>query len=123
MRKTSKRIIIIAPIILLAGYILVTQIKGCGKSLNTIYKYESVARGEIKKTVSVSGKIEVFNSYVVLSKIDGIVNKVYVDYNQKVKKGQLLAKLETSEIDQNILKIEMKNYLIGSMHIMHTYLK
>ncbi len=105
MRKTIKRIIIAAVILILA-FILVTQFRGCGKSLSTIYKYESVARGEIKKTVSVSGKIEVFNSHVVLSKIEGLVNNVYVDYNQKVKKGQLLAKLDTSEIDQSISKME-----------------
>ena len=105
MQKTIKRIIIIAVILILA-FILFTQVRGCGKSLSTVYKYENVASGEIKKTVSVSGKIEVFNSHVVLSKIDGLVNKVYVDYNQEIKKGQLLAKLDTSEIDQNISKIE-----------------
>ncbi len=82
--------------------------RGCGKNISLIYRYEKVDKGEVKKTISVAGKLEVLNSHIILSKINGIVKKVYVDFNQHVKKNQLLATLDSSEIDQNITKIEAK---------------
>lgn len=106
MRKGIMKKIILAAVIAGLIFFIYSFLKGCGENIGTVYRYEPVSRGEIKKTVSVSGKIEVLNSYFVLSKMDGIVNRVYVDFNDRVKKGQLLATMDSSEIDRKILKVE-----------------
>ena len=98
--------IIYAIISLLVIYIIYSFFKGCGQNISTDYKYEQAVIGEVKKTVSVSGQIEVVNSHVILSKMDGIINNVYADFNQYVKKGQVIAVLDSSEINQKILKAD-----------------
>ncbi|MDY6933520.1 MAG: efflux RND transporter periplasmic adaptor subunit [Spirochaetota bacterium] len=101
----SKNIIVIAIILCSIGLIFFL-IRGCSRGVNYEYIYEKAARGEVKKTISVTGRLEVLDSHIVLSKISGIVKKVYLDFNQKVKKNQLLATLDSTEIDQKITKVE-----------------
>ena len=106
MQKVSgKKItgIIICFILVLVIYLF---IKGCNGSNGLVYEYEKASIGDIKKTISVTGRLEVLNSHKVLSKISGLVTKVYVDFNQNVKKNQLLAKLDTSNIEQTLAKVE-----------------
>ena len=106
MRKEIRKKFIYIIILLVLIYIIYSFLKGCGQNISTIYKYEEVSIGEVKKTVSVSGQIEVVNSHLILSKIDGIVKNLYSDFNQYVKKDQVLAVLDSSEINQKILKAD-----------------
>ena len=64
-------------------------------SAKTSYVYATVARSTIEKTVSSSGTLEAVSSVSVLSQMNGIVEKVYADYNDRVTKGQTLVELNT----------------------------
>ncbi len=103
--KNKKLVVIIVIVVAVVTYFL---LRGCNTDIGLVYRYEKVTLGEVKKTISVTGTLEILNSYSVLSKISGIVTNVYVDFNSYVKKGQLLAKLDTTEIDQELLKIDSK---------------
>ncbi len=59
------------------------------------YEYTKISRGAIEKTVSASGTLEATSEVDVLSQMSGRVEKVYVTYNQSVKKGEVLATLNT----------------------------
>ncbi len=106
MRKGIKKKIIYIIISCILIYLIYSLFRGCGQNISTVYKYDKASIGEIKKTVSVSGQIEVVNSHIILSKIDGIVKNVYADFNQYVKKDQVLAVLDASEINQKVLKAD-----------------
>jgi macrolide-specific efflux system membrane fusion protein len=60
-----------------------------------------VTRGNIAKTIETNGKIEAKEQVEVSSRITGTLKKLYVQLGQKVKKGQLLALMESDiqEID------------------------
>lgn len=103
--KNKKLVIIIVIAVAVVTYFL---LRGCNNDMGLVYRYEKATIGEVKKTISVTGTLEILNSHSVLSKISGIVTNVYVDYNSQVKKNQLLAKLDTTEIDQELLKIDSK---------------
>lgn len=55
--------------------------------------------GDIKTTVTATGTVEPINEVEVGTQVSGVVEKIYVDYNSVVKKGQLLA-----ELDKTILQ-------------------
>jgi len=89
----------------IGAIIVITLIsKGGGDTGQIVYKFEKVTRGEVIKTISVSGNLEVRDSRAVLSKIGGVVTNVYVDFNQPVNRGQLLATIDASEIEQQLMR-------------------
>ena len=57
-----------------------------------------VTRGDIAKSVVATGKIQPITKVELKSKASGIVEKLYVDINQLVHKGQVLAQLDQQEI-------------------------
>lgn len=58
------------------------------------YRTEAAQRGEIVKSVSASGTLEALVTVEVGSQISGQVTQVLVDYNDRVKKGQVMAVLD-----------------------------
>ncbi|MFZ3265144.1 MAG: efflux RND transporter periplasmic adaptor subunit [Terriglobales bacterium] len=65
-------------------------------------KLAKVERGDLAKSVVATGKIEPITKVEVKSKASGIVKKLYVDYGDQVKKGQVLAELDRDEIQARV---------------------
>lgn len=57
-----------------------------------------VKRGDVARSVIATGKIQPITKVEVKSKASGIVEKLYADINNRVKKGQALAQLDQQEI-------------------------
>ncbi len=68
------------------------------------YQTETVARGNLVVNVSATGNLQPTNQVDVGSELSGIVQEVYVDDNSKVKKGQVLARLDVSKLNDQIAK-------------------
>jgi HlyD family secretion protein len=73
-----------------------------GKSSQMQFKTEQVTRGDITVIVTATGTLEPTNEVEVGSELSGIVESVEADYNNKVKVGQVLAKLDTSKLDAQV---------------------
>jgi HlyD family secretion protein len=54
--------------------------------------------GTISKTVTATGTLEAISTVEVGTQVSGIVKNIFVDFNSYVKKGQLLAKLDTTNL-------------------------
>src|SRR6185437_13835603 len=65
-------------------------------------KLAKVERGDLAKSVVATGKVEPITKVEVKSKASGIVKKLYVDYGDRVKQGQLLAQLDKIEIEAQV---------------------
>jgi HlyD family secretion protein len=61
-------------------------------------KIAKVTRGDVARSVVATGKIQPITEVEVKSKASGIVEKLFVDINNRVKKGQQLAQLDQQEI-------------------------
>ncbi|MDR3139965.1 MAG: efflux RND transporter periplasmic adaptor subunit [Treponema sp.] len=59
------------------------------------YEYAAISRGALEKTVSASGTLNPVSTVNVLPRMSGKVEKIYVDYNDTVRKGEVLAELNT----------------------------
>jgi HlyD family secretion protein len=106
--KLPKNKIILIAVIAIPVIIIILIIRSCSGTNDVEFEFAEASKGPVKYSITVSGKLEVLNTKRVLSKIDGIVNKVYVDFNQQVRKGQLLATLDSTKIDQEILRAQTK---------------
>jgi HlyD family secretion protein len=84
-----------AVVVLLLGFALVRMAKGPSIDPNKLAK---VTRGDVARSVVATGKIQPITKVEVKSKASGIVEKLYVDINDRVKKGQPLAQLDQVEI-------------------------
>src|SRR5947208_13837082 len=62
-------------------------------------KLASVERGDLARVVVATGKIQPLSKVEVKSKASGIVKKLYVDYGDRVKQGQLLAELDKVQLE------------------------
>ncbi|MCX7788213.1 MAG: efflux RND transporter periplasmic adaptor subunit [Spirochaetes bacterium] len=60
------------------------------------YETQVVRRGTIEEMVSSTGTIQAKGSVEVLTQLTGTIESVYVDFNDRVRKGQLLAELDKS---------------------------
>jgi len=61
---------------------------------NAHARAEAVTRGTVNESVSATGDVSALVTVSVGSQVSGIVDKLYVDFNSPVKKGQLLATLD-----------------------------
>ena len=62
------------------------------------FKQEKVATHTLQNSITATGTIEAVTSVTVGTQVSGIVNKIYVDYNYVVKKGQVIAELDKTNL-------------------------
>jgi HlyD family secretion protein len=86
-------------VVLIAAGGLAKLVKGTTIDPNKLGK---VARGDVARSVVATGKIQPITEVEVKSKASGIVEKLYVDINYVVKKGQQLAQLDQEEISAQV---------------------
>lgn len=98
MKKKIIILGIIAAVIIAAG--LFFYLRGNGKS--NIYKTEKISRGEIKSIVTATGTVNAVTTVSVGTQVSGTINKLFVDYNSQVKKGQLLAQIDPSTFQSQV---------------------
>jgi HlyD family secretion protein len=79
-----------------------------GKNRGSVAEYETVkiGRGTIEETVSSSGKLQAVGTVNVLTQLTGTVEKVLVDFNDTVKKGQPLVELNTEMLRISLREAE-----------------
>ena len=58
------------------------------------YRFATVQRGNIQSTVSATGTLNAVTTVSVGTQVSGQISAIYTDFNQKVKKGQLLARID-----------------------------
>jgi len=68
------------------------------KSKAASYEFTDIRRGTLERTVSSSGTINPVATVKVLPRMSGKVEKVFVDYNDTVRKGDILAELNTDTL-------------------------
>src|SRR5450631_4203348 len=68
------------------------------------YSSQEVARGNLTLTVTANGTLQPTRSINIGSELSGTVLKVNVDVNDSVKRGQVLAVLDTAKLRDQILR-------------------
>jgi HlyD family secretion protein len=82
----------------------------CAKSTTAAkkqsYEFATIGRSSIESVVSSSGTLAVVNSVSVLAQMSGRIETLNVDYNDRVKKGQVLATINTDLLKLNQMQAQ-----------------
>ena len=100
--KNKKMIIISCIVLVLAIFVL----RGCKSSKDIQYKTENPRKATLVEQVEASGTINPVTQTSVGTQVSGRVEQLYVDYNSQVKKGQLLAVIDPSTYESNVIQQE-----------------
>ena len=73
-------------------------LSGGKKEEKVEFETAKVERGNIQTSITATGTIEPVTSVTVGTQVSGIVSKLYVDYNSVVKKGQVIAELDKTNL-------------------------
>ncbi len=76
--------------------------RGGGQEGGSGYRTAPVERGDIRVSISSTGALSAISTVVVGSEISGRVTDVLVDFNDRVRKGQVLARLDASTYEAQI---------------------
>ena len=71
---------------------------GGKKEEKVSFETAKVEQGNIQTSITATGTIEPVTSVTVGTQVSGIVSKLYVDYNSVVKKGQIIAELDKTNL-------------------------
>ena len=97
-KGTIKRRVIIATILA----VLVVSCKGDTLS----YRTEPITRGDIQATVTATGTVNAVTTVQVGTQVSGTIRTLYVDFNSRVKKGQLIAQIDPSTFEAQVQQAE-----------------
>lgn len=96
----KKSIFIIIGIIVVA-LVSVFLLKSCNEEV-THYNTTQPENGSVSITVTATGTIEPVDQVEVGTQVSGVIEKIYADFNSPVKKGQLLAELDKSTLNEKV---------------------
>ena len=97
MKKIGKKgwiAIGVIAVILIAWLFL----RGGKKEEKVSFETTKVENGKIQTSITATGTIEPVTSVTVGTQVSGIVSRLYVDYNSIVKKGQVIAELDRTNL-------------------------
>ena len=86
--------IVVVAVLIIAWFLL----KGGKKEEKVSYETAKVEKKSIHTSITATGTIEPVTSITVGTQVSGIVAKLYVDYNSIVKKGQVIAELDKTNL-------------------------
>ena len=98
MKKLRISKIWIAVIVIVVIAVAAWALSGGKKEEEINFKEEAVKTETLQNSVTATGTIEAVTSVTVGTQVSGIVNKLYVDYNSQVKKGQVIAELDKTNL-------------------------
>lgn len=98
MKKTIIILVVLAALIV--G--VVKLLKPSDKLSVRNFEFVKVERGDVTEEVTATGTLQPINTVSVGTQVSGIIEKVYADYNDEVKQGQLLAELDKFLLNESL---------------------
>lgn len=95
----KKYLIAVVALLLVAGVAGYAYFK---RAPEITYKTARIERGAIASTVSATGNLSAVTTVQVGTQVSGTIQKLYVDYNSRVKKGQAIAEIDPSLFNASV---------------------
>ncbi len=85
-------------VVLIVGYLFL----GGNGDKGIKYTFGEITRGDLSTTITSTGTLEALSTVDVGTQVSGRIASLYVDFNDEVKKGQLLALIDTTTLAANV---------------------
>jgi|WetSurSiteA1Bulk_404760.scaffolds.fasta_scaffold07788_2 HlyD family secretion protein len=107
----KKKVLIIAGIVVSVLIALLIFKPFANKTAEYTFDTVKVEKGNITNTVTATGTIEAMTTVEVGTQVSGIIEHVYVDFNDNVKQNQVLARLDETalraQLEQSQASVDM----------------
>jgi len=106
-----KKYLIIAGVLILiiAAAAVFMFTRGGNKGVR--YRTDKVSTGDIRATVTATGKVNAVTTVIVGAQTSGMIKALYVDFNSPVKKGQVLAQIDPATFAAKVEQAKANLYL------------
>lgn len=101
MKILKRHWLIVILVTLAVAVIAAFQLKG---NDNPQYFTAKVDRGDISQVVEATGTINAVTTVQVGSQVSGTVSRLYVDFNSRVRKGQVIAQIDPALFEGSLLQ-------------------
>ena len=104
----KKKILVIGTaVIVVVVVIFFLFLDGSSEDINK-FTFAKISRGDLSTTITSTGTLQAVSTVDVGTQVSGKIDKIFVDYNSNVKKGQLLAIVDTTN-----LALQVSNAITG----------
>lgn len=103
LKKRMIWLVCAAAAVILAGAVIVYASTG---KAQIRYRTAEVKKGDLTVTVTATGNLQPVEQVEVGTEVSGTIKTVLVGYNSRVKKGDVLAKLDTTKLEAQVLQSE-----------------
>lgn len=93
-KRTIIILVVLVAAIALAWYFISRRSSGDPVTFETV----KATKGNVSNSVTATGTIQAIKTVQVGTQVSGVIKKIHVDYNSRVKKGQLLAQLDETPL-------------------------
>ena len=81
-----------------ASLIIASALAACSEGPKVVYSTAPVEKQNISTSITATGTIEPVTEVEVGTQVSGIIDRIYVDYNSEVHKGQVIAELDKTNL-------------------------
>lgn len=100
MTKKKSAVAVLLVVVLGAAAVLVQRAAMAREA--TEYRFTTIEQGDLESTVSATGTLSAVRTVSVGTQVSGQISELLVDYNDEVKKGQLLARIDPTLQQQSV---------------------
>ena len=97
-----KKKVIIATAIIAIAIVAYLLLSGGSQKESIVFEKGTVEKTNIQNSITATGTIEPVTSVTVGTQVSGIVSHLYVDYNSVVRKGQIIAELDKTNLSSEL---------------------
>ncbi|MBP3615255.1 MAG: efflux RND transporter periplasmic adaptor subunit [Bacteroidaceae bacterium] len=104
--KSKKSKIIVAIVLVVAAILIIRNCGGESGKLTVNFQHSKVEKRDINSGVTATGTIEPVTKVEVGTQVSGIISHIYVDYNSIVRKGDIIAELDRTNLISELSSAE-----------------
>ena len=104
MKKRTKIILAVLALLIVAG--IIAKVANRGDKQAITFQTTQVEPGDISTTITATGTIEPVKTVDVGTQVSGIVKRLYVDYNSVVRRGQVIAELDRTNLLSDLTSMQ-----------------
>ena len=98
MKLNRKPVGIVLAVVAAAGVAAYFMLHGGKSQVQVNFETAKVEKATIGSSITATGTIEAVTTVEVGTQVSGIIDKIYVDYNSPVKRGQVIAELDKTNL-------------------------
>ncbi|MCE1247964.1 MAG: efflux RND transporter periplasmic adaptor subunit [Firmicutes bacterium] len=107
-KRKLKRIIIVSVIVLIVAGLIIFNVINSKKLSKIVFETQKAEKGKIVATVSSTGSLSAVTTVDVGSQVSGAIQAIYVDYNDKVTEGQIIARIDPATYEVQLSQAKAK---------------